>query len=108
MAASCPSEDQVKASLTRYITKDYWTPSERDIWKIKTVSPLTFGPIRFGKLTQKQVEYGRAAEQVCPVRVEYSFFTISQAGARKDTKMGENKTHLFYQDPFGDWTFKTD
>ncbi len=107
MAAGCPSEAQVKAALTKYINKDYWTPSQRDIWKIKTVSPLSFGPIRFGKIIAKQVEYGRAAEPVCPVRVEYSFSTVSQAGARKDTKMGENNTHLFYQDGFGDWIFKT-
>ena len=108
LAAGCPSEAEVKASLTHYINQDYWTASERDTWKIKTVSPLSFGPIRFGKMTQKQVEYGKQAEPVCPVRVEYSFVTVNQAGDRKETKMGQNKTHLFYQDPFGDWTFKTD
>ncbi len=107
-AAACPSETEVKAALTKYINVDYWTPAQRDIWKIKTVSGFTFGPMRTGQISKKQVEYGKLAQDVCPIRIEYAFGTESVAGEKKQTKMGENKTHLFYKDPFGDWIFKTE
>jgi hypothetical protein len=104
---ACPSEAEVRAALTRYITVDYWSAGQRDIWKIKSVSDFSFGPVKFGSIVKKQVEYGKAAEDVCPVRVEYSFTTENQSGEKKQTKMGENQTQLFYKDPFGDWVFKT-
>jgi len=105
--AACPSEAEVKAALTRYITVDYWSAGQRDIWKIKSVSDFSFGPVKFGNIVKKQVEYGKPAEDVCPVRVEYSFTTENQGGEKKQTKMGENQTQLFYKDAFGDWVFKT-
>ncbi len=105
--ASCPSEAEVRAALTKYITVDYWSTGQRDIWKIRSVSDFSFGPMKVGKIIQKQVEYGKAAEDVCPIRMEYSFGTESQSGEKKQTKMGANQTMLFYKDAFGDWTFKT-
>ncbi|MSP95586.1 MAG: hypothetical protein EXR00_09985 [Alphaproteobacteria bacterium] len=105
---NCPTQAQVQAALTKYINVDYWTPAQRDIWKIKTVSPLNLGPVQFGRISQKQVEYGKMAQDVCPVRVVYSFGTESVAGEKKETKMGENKTNLFYKNPFDEWVFKTE
>lgn len=107
-AADCPGEAEVHAALTRYINTDYWSPSKRDTWKIKSVSNFSFGPMKVGNTVKKQVEWGKAAQEVCPVRLEYSFAVEHNDGRKEVTQMGVNKTHLFYRDPFNDWIFKTD
>lgn len=108
LAATCPSEPQVHAALTKYIETDYWSPSKRDVWKVKSISEFKFGPMRTGQIVKKQVEWGRAAQDVCPIRIEYSFTAERADGRREVTPMGVNKTHLFYQDPFQEWTFKVE
>lgn len=104
--SGCPSEAEAQAAFTKYVQQDYWSPSQRDVWKIKTVSPLTFGPMTTGKVTPKHVEYGQSAQNVCPIRMTYSFDTEDASGTKKTTTLGENKTHLFYKNPFNEWTFK--
>ncbi|MBK8068541.1 MAG: hypothetical protein IPK27_13220 [Rhodanobacteraceae bacterium] len=106
MALECPDQAAVEAALTRYITKDYWSTSERETWKITDVSGFQFSPIKAGRIIQKQVEWGRSAEDVCPVRAEYSFAVTHADGRVERTEMGEGKTHLFYLDGFDEWTFK--
>jgi hypothetical protein len=107
-AAACPTDTEVKTALTNYINQDYWSPSKRDTWKIKSVSGFTFTAMKVGKITQKQFEYGKLAQNVCPIRIEYSFVTESQSGEKKQTTLGEGKTHLFYRNPFDEWIFKTE
>ncbi len=107
-AAACPTEAEAKAAFTNYVNKDYWSPSKRDTWKIKSVSGFSFSAMKVGKITQKQVEYGKMAQNVCPIRMEYSFVTESQSGEKKQTTLGEGKTHLFYRNPFDEWIFKSE
>jgi hypothetical protein len=107
-AADCPTQAEAQTALTKYINVQFWSPGQRDIWKIKSVSAFTFTPMRVGKIVKKQVEYGKLAEDVCPVRLTYSFTTEKADGRKEVTTMGENKTHLFYKDPFDDWTFKVE
>lgn len=106
VALECPDQAAVEAALTRYITQDYWSTSERETWKITDVSGFQFGAIMTGRIIQKQVEWGRAAEDVCPVRAEYSFAVTHADGRVERTEMGAGKTHLFYLDGFDEWTFK--
>lgn len=105
-ALECPDQAAVEAALTRYITKDYWNQTERDTWKITDVSGFQFGPMKAGRIIQKQVEWGRSAEAVCPVRIEYSFQVTHADGRVERTPMGVDKTHLFYLDGFDEWTFR--
>lgn len=107
-ALQCPDQAAIESALTTYITKDYWKPSERETWKITDVSGFQFGPIKTGRIIQKQVEWGQAAQDVCPVRVEYSFQVTHADGRIERTTMGGDKTHLFYLDAFDEWTFKTE
>lgn len=107
-ALDCPDEAAVHTALQNYINNDYWTPSERDTWKITDVSGFEFGAMKVGHIIQKQVEYGRSAEDVCPIRIEYSFKVTHADGRVETTTMGAGKTHLFYLDGFDEWTFKVD
>jgi len=107
-AADCPSAAEAQAALTKYINTDYWSPSKRDTWKIKSVSNFSFGAIKTGNIVKKQVEWGRQAQDVCPIRIEYSFAVEHNDGRREVTQMGVNKTHLFYRDPFNEWSFKVE
>ncbi|MFO1495509.1 MAG: hypothetical protein U1F26_12730 [Lysobacterales bacterium] len=107
-ALDCPDQAAVEAAVTRYISQDYWTTSERETWKITDVSGFEFSAIKTGRITQKQVEWGKAAEDVCPVKVEYSFQVTHADGRVERTTMGGDKVHLFYLDAFDEWTFKTD
>lgn len=105
-AADCPSEAEVQKALQTYITEDFWSPGERETWKITDVSGFEFGPMKTGKITQKQVEYGKNAQDVCPIRVEYSFKATHADGRVDTTEKGKGETFWFYLDAFDEWTFK--
>ena len=104
-AFTCPDTPTIQAAITKYINVDYWTPAQRETWKVKSVSDFKFGPIRTGQITKRQVDYGPARD-ICPVAVEYSFVVEKNDGRRETTGMGANKTHLFYLDDFKNWLFK--
>ena len=105
-AMSCPGQEEVQAALEKYINSEFWSPSQRDTWKITDVSDFQFGPIKAGRIIQKQVEYGRSAEDVCPIRIEYSFQVTHADGRVERTAKGSGETHLFYLNGFDEWTFK--
>lgn len=107
-AADCPTQDEAQASILTYINTDYWSPSQRDTWKVAQVDGFTFSPIQIGDMSMRQVEYGKGAQPVCPVRVVYSFNVLRTDGSTETTTMGEGKTHLFYQNPFHEWLFKVE
>jgi len=107
-ALDCPDEAAVHARLEKYITTEFWSPGERDTWKITDVSGFEFGAMKTGHVIQKQVEYGRSAQDVCPVRVEYSFKVSHADGRVETTTKGTGETFLFYLDGFDEWTFKVD
>lgn len=104
--ASCPDQGQVQAALQAYIENTFWSPSQRETWKITDVSGFTFGAMKAGRIIDKQVEYGRPAEPVCPVRIEYSFKVSHADGRVETTSKGKNETHLFYLNGFDEWVFK--
>jgi|CXWL01.1.fsa_nt_gi hypothetical protein len=106
-SADCPSEAEVQKALQTYITEDFWSPGERETWKITDVSGFEFGAMKTGKIIQKQVEYGKNAQDVCPIRVEYSFKATHADGRVDTTEKGKGETQLFYRDAFDEWTFKT-
>lgn len=96
MAADlCPTEAEVQSAITHYITDVYWSPGEREIWKITDVSGFTFGSAKFAK-----PQPGR-----CAVRVEYSFKVTHADGRVDNPTMGAGKTMYFYRNDFGEWEF---
>ncbi len=101
----CPTEDEVRQAIERYITVDYWSPGERQIWRITAVDGFSFAAVTFGRPGQRAVDFG-PPQTVCPVRVVYGFTVTHADGRVEQTEMGEGKTELFYRDGFGDWTFK--
>jgi hypothetical protein len=107
-ATNCPSEAEVRTALQHYVETDLWSPAERDIWKITDVSGFEFAPMKTGRIIQKQVEYGRSAEDVCPVRIEYSFKATHADGRVETTAKGKDQTHLFYRNGFDEWVFKVE
>jgi hypothetical protein len=106
--ADCPDEQEVHQSIIDYINKDYWSPGERDIWKVAEVDGFNFSAMQTAPMTQKVVEYNEGPRDVCPVRLTYSFVVHKQDGSTETTEMGQDKTFLFYKNPFGEWTFKVD
>ena len=102
----CPSEADVIKALKNYIETEFWSPSERDTWKITDVSGFEFGPMKAGNIIKKQVQYGQNAQNVCPIRIEYSFKATHADGRVDTTTKGKGETFLFYQDAFDEWTFK--
>ncbi len=103
---ACPTEQEVQAALTRYITEDYWSPGERQTWRIASVGDFRFEPARFGQVGERLVAFGAGPQPVCPVRVVFAFTVVHADGRVEETRMGDGKTDLFYRDGFGDWTFK--
>ena len=105
-AAACPDQAEVQATLQKYVETELWSPSERDTWNISNISDFNFGPIKAGHLIEKQMEYGKAAQEVCPVRIEYSFKVTHEDGRVETTSKGAGETHFFYLNAFDEWTYK--
>lgn len=107
-SSDCPGQKDVEASIQKHLDKDVWNETERYIWKVKELSGFAFGPIKSGHVIKKQVEYGRDAQDVCPVRVEYTYKLAHADGRVDDKKEGADKTFLFYRNGFDEWVFKTE
>lgn len=93
--ADCPSEPEVRAGITRYITQDFWSPGQREIWKITDVGGFEFGPVKFGKHDSF----------LCALRVEYSFRVTHADGRVEIVKKGVGETFQFGRNGFDEWTF---
>ena len=107
-SSGCPGQKEVEASIRKHLETDVWNETERYVWKITGLSDFAFQPINTGHIVKKQVEYGRSAEDVCPIRVEYTY-KLAHADGRVDSKSdGANKTHLFYRNGFDEWVFKVE
>ena len=91
----CPTEDEVRASVERYILEDWWSPSQRETWQIADVGDFSFGPVKYGK-----PNYGQ-----CPLRVEYSFKVTHKDGRVEETRKGVGETFSFSKNDFDEWTF---
>jgi hypothetical protein len=91
----CPTEPEVHASVERYITKDWWTKSQRETWLISDVSDFAFGSVTYGNPS-----YGQ-----CPVRVEYSFKVTHTDGRVEVTRKGVGETFSFGRNNFAEWIF---
>ena len=91
----CPTEDEVRAAVERYIQEDWWSPSQRETWQIADVSSFSFGPVKYGK-----PNYGQ-----CPLRVEYAFKVTHKDGRIEETRKGTGETFSFSRNDFDEWTF---
>jgi hypothetical protein len=107
-SSDCPAQKDVEASIRKDLETNVWSETERYIWKIKALSDFAFGPIESGHVIKKQVEYGRDAQDVCPVRVEYTYKLVHADGHADSKSEGANKTYLFYRNGFDEWVFKTE
>lgn len=106
LALDCPSEAEVQAAIAKWYTDYNMDPIYKDIWKVKAVSDFQFGPVKFGKIVQRQVEYGASAQDVCPVRVDFSFVIENESGG-SDPQEHRGETMLFYKNGFDEYVYKT-
>lgn len=93
--AGCPTEDEVRAAVERYILEDWWSPSQRETWQIADVGDFTFGPIRYGNPRYSQ----------CPLRMEYAFKVWHEDGRIEETRKGVGETFSFFKNDFDEWRF---
>lgn len=91
----CPTEQEVHASIENYITKVWWSPSERETWRIADVGDFSFGPVKYGTPRYNQ----------CPVRMEYSFKVTHSDGRVEVTTKGTGETFHFSRNDFDEWVF---
>jgi len=103
----CPGEPEAHASIQKHIEKNVWSETERYIWKVKDISDFKFGPMKTGHIVQKQVEYGKNAQDVCPVRVDFTY-KIAHMDGRIEDKSNADTTYLFYKNGFDEWVWKTE
>lgn len=104
--STCPTGAEVSGSFTKWHTNYEMSQVQILLNGTQSVSGFQFGAMKFGNIHKSQVEYG-AAQDVCPVRVEYSFVLVSNRGVRTPKTMGVNQTHYFYKNSFDEWIFKT-
>ncbi|CAG1012985.1 MAG: hypothetical protein F9K19_08040 [Rhizobiaceae bacterium] len=93
--AGCPTENEVRASVERYILEDWWSPSQRETWQIADVGDFSFGPIKYGSPRYSE----------CPVRMEYSFRVWHNDGRIEETRKGVGETFSFFKNNFDEWRF---
>ena len=106
-AKLCPTDAEAQASIRKNLETNVWNDTERYIWKVAGLSDFAFGPMQTGHVIQKQVEYGKNAQDVCPVRIDLSY-KLAHADGKVDAKTDNGKTYLFYRNGFDEWVFKTE
>lgn len=104
-ASGPPSEAEIKKSIEKGFKEVYVDPV---VWKITRIT-CEFGPIKIGKITRKQVQYGKMAEPVWPVKVEVTITEYRGDTPYKKVTRGnsESDIFLFYKDAFDEWKWKT-
>ena len=107
-SSGCPSDDEAHASITHNVVDITWDQGERDIWKVADVGAFHFAPMKVGGTVDKQVEWGKPAQPVCAVRIEYDYRITGMDGSVKDRHEGTNQTYLFYKNAFDEWVFKVE
>jgi len=105
---ACPAQADVEKSITHHVADESWSQTERYIWKVSDVTDFRFGAIKTGHVIEKQIEYGRSAEPVCPIRVEFDYSVKKLDGTSEAKHDGAGTTYLFYRNGFDEWVFKTD
>jgi hypothetical protein len=106
-SGDCPSEEEVRETIDRKFHDLYF--QDYGFAKVANVT-IDVGPITMGNTTLKQVEYGKDAQPVCPVRtVVHVHVTYSNNPSDRDLTRGDKSDDMFffYKDSFDQWTFKT-
>lgn len=99
--ATCPNANEVQASV-----QQFYTNLHKGQFRIKGASGFQFSAMRFGTIVEKQMERGQLAQRTCPVRVSYTYVVNAENGTQTPRNFGEDTTHYFYKNGFGDWVFR--
>jgi hypothetical protein len=102
-----PTETEIRETIERVFHETYYQD-----YGFAKVASATFeiSNIQIGKSTLVQVEYGKDAQPVIPVRaIVKVHVTYSNNSSDRNVTRGESTddTFLFYRNAFGKWTFKT-
>jgi hypothetical protein len=104
--AGCPSADEVRKSVEAFERKNQLTEHNREIWHVQDLRNFSFSEMKFGDMTDEQVNWGASAQEVCPVRFTYTYELVETDGAVKPKNFGEGLTFFFYRDAFKEWTYR--
>lgn len=104
-ASGAPLDAEIKQSIEKGFTAVYVDPT---VWRITKIR-CEFGPAKVGKLMQKQVQYGKNAEPVWPVKIEVKVIQYKDGKEYKTVVRGvaSDDVFFFYRDAFDEWQFKT-
>lgn len=104
-ASGPPAEADIKKSIDKAFSETYVDPK---IWKVTRIA-CEFGPVKIGKQVLKQVQWGKAAEPVWPVKVlvKVTEFRGDQVYKVVTRGVTSDDVFFFYRDAFDDWRFKT-
>ena len=100
-AADCPTEDEIKATITKWHT-DY-NMSDAATYHVTAVTDFEFGPITFGKPRKGVTPIGE--RMICPLRVDYSF-VIKHSDSADEKRERKDEIQLFYKNDFDEWAWK--
>lgn len=104
--AACPGEAEVRAAIEKALGQSELSDTNKLLYRTRALENFRFAAIQFGAVTLQQVTYGAAAQETCPVRLDYSFDRVNEDGERS---AGGNKgqgTYYFFKDGFGEWTYR--
>lgn len=104
-ASAPPTEAEIKKSIEKGFAETYVDPV---VWKITKVK-CDFGSVKIGSITQKQVQWGKSAEAVWPVKVVVTVTQYRGDAVYRTVTRGDKSDDVFffYKDAFGDWSYKT-
>lgn len=105
-ASAPPAEPEVRKAIEQAFNDVY-----RDGYKTYGVTRVdySFSPAQFGRLTRRQMFYGKDAEPVWPVRVTVGITLFRGGSVYKTVERGakSDDVFFFYRDAFNEWKFKT-
>jgi hypothetical protein len=102
-----PSKAEMEASIKRGMEETYLSENGKTIWGNTGIS-ISYAEPKIGQLTKKQMYYGKAAQEVWPVRMPVKVTVTSSKRATETIEWAAKPSDVwfFHKNAFGEWVYK--
>ena len=102
-----PTQDEMLASIRKGMDATYLSENGRSIWGNTGITVALSEP-KIGRITSRQLHYGKPAQPAWPVRVAATV-TVTSSKRATEVKVwggGPSDVWLFHKNDFDEWVYK--
>ena len=101
-----PTEEEIKVAIHKVEHAIWASQTNKEVWKVKDMKHEIKSITLANETTEKQMDYGRQAITVYPVKVVYTRVTDYEHKEATREEIGGDGVWYLYKDAFGQWTGK--